>query len=62
MRFEIYIDTNLFFIQCYYNYNAISANNVEERTYGTNEMFTWLNILIRMFAKPSTVEIILSIW
>ena len=31
---------------------------MEELTYGTNEMFSGLNIFIKMFAKPSTVEII----
>jgi len=38
------------------------ANDMEELTYGTNEMFSGLNILMKMFAKPSTVEIIVSIW
>lgn len=47
----------------YFSFNAIGipfpVKNIEELIYGTNEMFSVLNLLIKMFAKLSRIKIML---
>lgn len=48
----------------YFSFNAIGIpfpvkKNIEELIYGINEMFSVLNLIIKMFAKLSRIKIML---
>lgn len=56
---SIYVSRNLLlFIQWYWN-PISSKKNIEELIYGINEMFSVLNLIIKMFAKLSRIKIML---